>query len=251
MYTWFAISIPGQGAHCRCENCVPRVAFTLPPEATRKQGPRHVRLQVLHFVLPNASASHMQAHSHIVGHERTQPGHQTRESVRRAPPVRSHAGPLIGLRHPPDNADWHHSANAHVMCMSCVCHVKRVVPPTRSVEHPREMPVAPIAHGCMPPHVFLHASARAEDFFAHIAMAQTPHGTLCALWASHHARLERLGQLLLYHCARPSSSMRLSRGNSFTLFLSRCRMTVWLARSSQGRSLIVAITCGSGASTRS
>ena len=65
------------------------------------------------------------------------------------------------------------------------------------------MPVAPIAHGCMPPHVFLHASARAEDFFAHIAMAQTPHGTLCALWASHHARLERLGQLLLYHCARP------------------------------------------------
>jgi hypothetical protein len=100
-----AISIPGQGAHCSCENCVPRVAFTLPPEATQKQGPRHVRLQVLHFVLPNASASHMQAHSHIVGHERTQPGHQTRESVRRAPPVRSHAGPLIGLRHPPDNAD--------------------------------------------------------------------------------------------------------------------------------------------------
>jgi hypothetical protein len=44
-------------------------------------------------------------HTYIVGHERTQPGHQTRESVRRAPPVRSHAGPLIGLRHPPDNAD--------------------------------------------------------------------------------------------------------------------------------------------------
>ena len=64
------------------------------PQEQHKQGPRHVRLQVLHFVLPNASASHMQAHSHIVGHERTQPGHQTRESVRRAPPVRSHAGPL-------------------------------------------------------------------------------------------------------------------------------------------------------------
>ena len=73
MYKWFAISIPGQGAHCRCENCVPRVAFTLPPEATRKQGPRHVRLQVLHFVLPNASASHMQAHSHIYSRTREDP----------------------------------------------------------------------------------------------------------------------------------------------------------------------------------
>jgi hypothetical protein len=38
------------------------------PQEQHKQGPRHVRLQVLHFVLPNASASHMQAHSHIVGH---------------------------------------------------------------------------------------------------------------------------------------------------------------------------------------
>ena len=65
MYTWFAISIPGQGAHCRCENCVPRVAFTLPPEATQSRDRDMCVCKVLHFVLPNASASHMQAHSHM------------------------------------------------------------------------------------------------------------------------------------------------------------------------------------------
>ena len=65
MYKWFAISIPGQGAHCRCENCVPRVAFTLPPEATQSRDRDMCVCKVLHFVLPNASASHMQAHSHM------------------------------------------------------------------------------------------------------------------------------------------------------------------------------------------